>query len=98
MSEIISTKKRADGKFLAEVLLDEKEHLSLHGHTQDIIMFSDKTSFVDTNISQRGKNAATKYFLIPRSLRRNLNFKSKVACQKIEYNTRTLFVYVIDII
>jgi len=96
MAEILAVKKQSDGKFLAHLSLDEKEHLRLQGHTSDIIIFSDKTSFVSTNMSQRGKNEATKYFLIPRQMRKGLVFNRKVSCQRIDKDNLVLFVYVID--
>ena len=55
-----------------------------------------KVSDIKANISQRGKNEATKYFLIPKELRKGLNFNAKTTCQKIETKTKTIFIYVMD--
>ena len=63
----------------------------------NIHVFSENVADVTTNISQRGKNEATKYFLIPRELRKGLKFSEKnITCQKIDTKSKTIFVYVID--
>ena len=96
MGEILSVKKQKNNQFLAEIRLDEREYLNLQGHTNDVMIFSDRVSFVDARMSQRGKNGATKYFLIPRQLRKDVNFNSSISCQKIDCGKKILFVYVVD--
>ena len=96
MGSVLSSKRRPDGKIVAEVLMDYEEYLELKGHINNIYMFSEEISDADARISLRGKNEATKYFLIPKSLRRSLVFNSKVTCQKIENNTKVFFIYTVD--
>ena len=95
MGTIISSRKEGD-KIIAEVLSDYEEYLQLKGHFDDIYLFAEKVSEVKTNISQRGKDAATKYFLIPRELRRGFKFNNATSCQKIELHDKVIFVYVVD--
>jgi hypothetical protein len=96
MGKILGTKTTKEGNVLFEIELDYEEALQLKGPIQNIHVFSEDVADVKTNLSQRGKNEATKYFLIPRELRSNLKFNEKVKCQKIETDSKIVFVYVVD--
>jgi len=96
MATIIGSKTTKDGKIIYEVKTDYQESLQLKGHIQNIILFSEETAEKRTNLSGRGKNSATKYFLIPRELRQNIQFPQTVKCQKIETPTKTTFIYIVD--
>jgi hypothetical protein len=96
MGNILGTKTTKDGKVVFEVELDYEESLQLKGYIKNIHLFSEDVADIKANLSQRGKNEATKYFLIPRELRTNLKFNEKVRCQKIETDNKIIFVYVVD--
>jgi len=96
MGEILGTKKAENDKIILEILMDYEESLQLKGHTKNIYAFSEDTADIKTNLSQRGKNEATKYFLIPRELRNNLKFNKRVKCQKFETDKKVIFIYVVD--
>lgn len=96
MGQILSTKVTNEGRVIFVVSMEQEEALQLQGHTDDIHIFSEKVANNKANLSMRGKNSATKYFLIPRELRSNLKFNSDVVCQKIETRNKCIFVYVID--
>ncbi len=96
MATIISSKKHGNNKVVAEVLADYDEFLQLKGHLNDVYLFTNNVAEIQTNISQRGKNEATKYFLIPRELRQDMKFTEKVKCQKLETESKIIFVYVVD--
>ncbi|MCA9478650.1 MAG: hypothetical protein KC535_05880 [Nanoarchaeota archaeon] len=98
MGTILSSKLREDGKVVLEVSLDQEEALQLRGHYDLIHVFTEHVEGVGAQISGRGKNEATKYFLIPKNLRTKFNLKSNtpVHCQKLETPTKIIFVYTID--
>lgn len=96
MGHILGSKVTNDGKVIFTVCMEHEEALQLQGHIDNIHIFSERISNLRTNISMRGQNAATKYFLIPRELRSNIRFNSDVSCQKIETKNRLIFIYVID--
>lgn len=96
MGSIISSQLREDGKVILEVSVDYEEALHLKGHMNDVHVFSEKTAMTKANLSQRGKNDATKYFLVPRELRKDLKFNGPVNCQRMDTKTQTVFIYVID--
>ena len=96
MGRILGTKTTKDNKIIFEVEIDYEESLKLKGHIKNIHLFSEDAANIKSNLSQRGSNEATKYFLIPRELRENWKFDEEVKCQKIETDTRTLFVFVVN--
>lgn len=96
MGTILGTKTTKDNKIIFEVEMDYEESLKLKGHIKNVHVFSEDAAEIKTNLSQRGTNEATKYFLIPRELRGDLTFNEEVKCQKIDTDTRTIFVFVVD--
>lgn len=96
MGKILGTKTTKEGKVVFEVEVDYEEALQLKGYIDNIFLFSEDTADIKTNLSTRGKNEATKYFLIPRELRENIKFNEKVKCQKIETSTKLIFIYLVN--
>jgi len=96
MGSIISSKAREDGKVVFEVVVDYDEATQLKGHMHNIYVFSEKNSKEKASISERGKNDATKYFLIPKDLREDLNYEAKVTCQRVETKTKIAFIYLVN--
>jgi hypothetical protein len=96
MGVILGTKITKDNKVIFEVEISYEESLKLKGHIKNVHVFSENAAEIKSNLSQRGVNEATKYFLIPRELRNNLNFNERVKCQKLETDTKTIFVFVVD--
>lgn len=96
MGTILSTKMMKDDKVVFEVEMDYEDSLKLKGHIKNIHVFSEDAAEIRTNLSQRGANEATKYFLIPRELREGLKFNKSVKCQKVETDSRNIFIFVVD--
>ena len=96
MGNIISSRLRDDGKVVFEVAVDYDEAKQLHGHMDKVFLFSENNAQIESNLSKRGKNEATKYFLVPKQLRHDLAFDGKVQCQKVETSSRIMFIYLID--
>ena len=96
MGKILNSKVTGDGKIVFEISVDYDEALQLKGHVKNVHLFSEDVSDIKSNISLRGKNEATKYFLIPKEIRKDLKFNTKVTCQKIEADTKTIFIYLVD--
>jgi hypothetical protein len=96
MGKILGTKTTKEGNVIFEIELDYEESLLLKGHIKNIHVFSEDVADIRSNLSQRGKNEATKYFLIPRELRSNLKFNEKVKCQRLDTDSKIIFVYVVD--
>jgi hypothetical protein len=96
MGSIISSRVQSDGKVIYEIGLDKEEALQLKGHMDNIHVFSEDSAVIKSRISLRGKNEATKYFLIPRELRDDIRKSKEVTCQKIETKSKTVYIYVVD--
>jgi hypothetical protein len=96
MGIILGTKTTKDNKIIFEVEMDYEESLKLKGHIKNIHVFSEDAVEIKANLSQRGTNEATKYFLIPRELRNNLSFNEEVKCQKIDTDSRTIFIFTVN--
>lgn len=98
MGKILSSRRHneIENKIILEVEVNHEEVKLLQGHYNDIHVITDNVASFETNIATRGRNAATKYFLIPRKLRANLNYNNLVNCQKIDTKDKTIFVYVVD--
>ena len=92
---IISSKKDGDN-VIVEVLTEYNEFLQLKGHLNDIRLITENVAEVQTNISQRGKNEDTKYFLIPRQFRKGFKFNNTTSCQRLDIKDKVLFIYVVD--
>ena len=95
MGTIISSKKDGDNVIM-EILVDYEEFLQLKGHLNNIRLITENVAEVQTNISQRGKNQATKYFLIPRQFRKGFKFNNTTSCQRLDVKDKVLFIYVIN--
>ena len=95
MGKIISSRKHKD-KIISELMFDYNQYLQLKGHFDDIYLFTEHVAEIKAHISQRGKNDSTKYFLIPRQLRKGLKFNNQTSCQKIDLKDKVIFIYIID--
>ena len=96
MGEIVSTKIMNENTVVVEVQLDYEEAIALKGHMNNIHVFTEDLAEKSSQISTRGTNDATRYFLIPKELRDSLDVNSRVTCQRIETPTKTIFVYAVD--
>jgi hypothetical protein len=93
---LCSRRWNADEKIVVEVLMDKEEYLQLKGQMDGICLFSEHIATVPSKVSLRGRNDATKYFLVPRQLRRQLAVHGEITCQRIEHAGKSIFVYVLD--
>jgi hypothetical protein len=95
MGRILSSKRNGKG-LLFEVEMDYDEATLLKGHYDSVHMFTERIADFGAKISSRGKNSVTKYFLIPRHLRKDVDYTYPVNCQKIETDEKIIFIYVVD--
>lgn len=96
MGRIINAKLSKEEDVVIEVEVDYQEALNLGGNIKNIHLFSEDAAELKTNISQRGANEATKYFLIPKELRKDLEMEGEVKCQKIDLEGKTIFIFVLE--
>ena len=65
----------------------------LKGALKNFCFFSLDNTQEEIKISERGKNEATKYFIIPLRFRKDFNYKSKVKFQRVEDGDNIHFIY-----
>lgn len=80
---------------VAEIEMSMEEAKNLQGEMEDIQLFTPQKANTPARTSLRGRNEATKYFLIPKQLRKDLNTMGSVSCQRIQHHDRDIFVYVV---
>ena len=95
MASIVSSKRNEKGVII-ELQMSNDEAQILNGYMDNIHVIAEEVVKVPSRVSLRGKNEATKYFLIPKLLRKNLLVENQVMCQKIETDNKVVFVYLID--
>ncbi len=95
MGKIVFQQLR-DDQIMAEIMLSKDEARELGGEMEHVFVFTEQRASIPTRISLRGKREATKYFLIPKVLRRSLNTLGSVHCQRIQRPDKDIFVYVVN--
>jgi len=93
MGEVLSIKRNKSGKFVVELEVDDLEVEKLKGFFTNVRLFSEDAPDIITRLTQRGLREATKYFLIPKELRRNFDLVGDVYCQKLEFGENIFFIY-----
>jgi hypothetical protein len=84
-----------DDTVVAEIALTKEEAKDLGGEMEDITLFTETRATTPSRVSMRGRKEATKYFLIPKTLRRSMNTMGSVSCQRLKRAGKDIFVYVI---
>ncbi|MBW2966132.1 hypothetical protein KY342_03445 [Candidatus Woesearchaeota archaeon] len=94
---LILNSKVVGSKVIFTICVDHEEALQLKGHVKNVYLFSEQTAQIKANLTARGKNSATKYFLIPRGLREDIKFPQKqILCQRIDSKEHAIFVYLVN--
>ena len=97
MGAILNSKVVKDGVVFS-IKMEQEEALQLKGHVENIHIFSERVADIQTNLSGRGKNCATKYMLVPRELRKDIKFAmtKQISCQRIDTKEHAIFVYLVS--
>jgi len=96
MGAILCSRRSDNEHVIVEVLLHQEEYRQLRGELNNVCMFSENVAHVPSKVSLRGRNEVTKYFLIPRQLRKQLLITGSVSCQRLDVAGKAVFVYVLD--
>lgn len=96
MASILSSKVRDDGKIVFQICADQEEALNLGGHVEKIRLFAEEANEGNIQISGRGNNEATKYFLIPKHTREGIKMDDFFKYQRLNVNDKKIFIFVID--
>lgn len=96
MGRISGIKTLNEEKVMVSLELTPKEVLWLKGNMDKMHLFSEENLGYETKLVQRGKRDSSKYFLMPKDLRKNLLPNSLVRCNKIETKTKEIFIFSMD--
>lgn len=96
MAKLISMKNNGE-KYLYEIEAETQELNQIKGSSDNLIFFSDENFNLETNISKRGRQGRTKYFLIPKGLRKRIDLSDKrIVCQRLDLKNKIFFVYAVS--
>ena len=93
MGKISSLKAISEQKVQITLELTQSEALWLKGNMDQMHLFSEKNLENDTKLIQRGKKESTKYFLLPRELRKGVIASNNVKCSRIDTKTKHIFIF-----
>lgn len=93
MGRILEVKNIDQNKIIANIAFRSSEYLKLNGRMEKIIIFSQENLKENSRLVQRGKKEATKYFLLPKNLRENIEPSLDVKCNRIDTPEKSLFVF-----
>jgi hypothetical protein len=93
MAKILELKNTDNKKIIANLELSENEYKYLKGNIERIRIFSDDNLQKNSRLVQRGKKEATKYFLLPKSLRNGVKPCCNVRCDRLETKDKCLFIF-----
>jgi len=95
MASIVGTKREKD-HFILKLKLSFTELDKLKGKVDRIHLLSEDNITTESSLYQRGKKGCTKYFLIPKCLRKNVKFNHMVSCSKLNHIDKTIWVFLTD--
>ena len=93
MGKITNLKTSPNDKVTITLELTQKEAMWLKGNLENIHIFSENNLEYTTRLVQRGKRESTKYFLIPKDLRKKIMISNSIKCNMIETNTKCVYVF-----
>lgn len=97
MAKVLSLKNIAENRYIYEIELDSDEARQINGSVKNLVLFSENDFCSETNISKRGKDGRTKYFLIPKNVRKRTSLSDKkIICQRLDLRNKTFFIYAVD--
>ncbi|MBN2881041.1 hypothetical protein JXM83_03220 [Candidatus Woesearchaeota archaeon] len=96
MAKILSLQTKED-KYVYEIEMSDDEARQVKTTINDLVVFSENDFSAKTEICKRGKEGRTKYFLIPKNLRKRIKLQDKkIICQRLDVRNKTFFIYAVD--
>ncbi len=93
---IIINSKRYDDYILVSLKLDFEEAKVFNNMVGNVSLIPHELVKTESAIYERGKNGATKYFLIPKSLRKDTKLTKFVSCLKVDTKDKIIWTYFMD--
>ena len=92
MASIISSKIHENHVVLS-LKLEHNEAKELNGNVNNIHLIAEDDIVETASVYEKGRNGNTKYFLIPRILRKKIRIKKEAKCMILDKGDRIMCVY-----
>ena len=96
MATIESVKTKGSDAISVHLCLSKEEYHWLEGNLERMKLFSEFNLVYETRLVQRGKRESSKYFLMPKDLRKNLVINSKVVCNKMDGKHKDYYIFAVE--
>lgn len=93
---IIINSKRHDDHIVLSVKIDFEEARVLKDMVGTISLIPHESVKVESTVYERGKNGATKYFLIPKLLRKDTLLTKSISCMKFDAEDKIIWAYFME--
>ena len=93
MSKIIEIKSISEDKNKVTLELNSKELSWIEGKMEKMHLFSEDNLKYKAKLVKRGKRDSTKYFLLPKEFRKNVNSSNNVKSTVIESKIKSIFIF-----
>ncbi|MBW2975431.1 hypothetical protein KY366_06950 [Candidatus Woesearchaeota archaeon] len=95
MASVIQTKVNKDHAVLS-LKLGLEEAAQLKGKMDNIHLIAEENADTKASVYERGKKGCTKYFLIPRLLRKGVRIGKEARCLRFDSKDKMVFVYFVE--
>ncbi len=93
---VVISSKRKNNHVILSIKLDLNEVPKLKSTIGNVHVIPEDDAEEKSSIHERGREGCTKYFLIPKALRRGIKLKKEVACLKQESDKKVIWAYIMD--
>ncbi|MBW2974612.1 hypothetical protein KY366_02745 [Candidatus Woesearchaeota archaeon] len=93
MASIISS-KRCKNHVILSIEAGQDELESLNGKVDNICLIPKEEINIRSSIYEKGRKGCTKYFLIPKTLRKNVKLGNDIYCSKLNLKDKLMFTFI----
>jgi hypothetical protein len=93
---IILRSEYNEDHYIAEVKLDIAEWKGLKGSSCNIYLIPEEHAVTNATFIEKGKKGSSKYLLLPKNLRENIQLKKVTPCVKIENGNKIIISYILE--
>lgn len=96
MASVIESKQKGNHLFVV-LKLDMEEAISFSkGMLSRIHLIPEDSHFVKSAVYEKGKKGNTKYFLVPKELRKDVKMQKKISCVKLDATDKIIWAFFMD--
>ncbi len=96
MGKLSSVRSINETKVAVSLEISPRELSWLKGNVENLHLFSESNLQYDSRVVQRGKKDSSKYFLMPKELRKELIVNGPIKCNRIETPSKDIYIFALD--